>query len=228
MRRFIFCFGAFFFSFSSVFSSHQHTEAEYRELVNFRKSYNHVHLPFYDEIVDINRSFASNEEEVKIAHRKLFIPKDIKKECVESQKIKAELKELREFKQRYNHVHLPLYDDLIKINQQFAPNDEMKKKANSKNFMGTEKDYSGIGEKGGLQAVSNLFQNQQLRINELEKALDSQKNISAYLYGNVVGLANEFDKAILFLRAQRLQQAVSAPTVQYFESIEIKRYLSYQ
>jgi|JI9StandDraft_1071089.scaffolds.fasta_scaffold122049_2 hypothetical protein len=52
-----------------------------KDIVKLRKfvnSYYHVHLPFYDEVVSINKSFAPNETAALKAHRILFIPKDIR------------------------------------------------------------------------------------------------------------------------------------------------------
>jgi hypothetical protein len=81
------------FGFLSVASATD-TEREIQELRKFQKRYWHVHLPFYDEIVEVNRSFAPSEEEGKKAHRVLFIPKNIKEIMTEQERTIEEFRRL--------------------------------------------------------------------------------------------------------------------------------------
>ncbi|GAO98626.1 hypothetical protein Cva_01290 [Caedimonas varicaedens] len=48
-----------------------------KSLRSFRERYNHVKLSLYDELIEINKSFAPNDSKEQ-ARRHLFIPKDIK------------------------------------------------------------------------------------------------------------------------------------------------------
>ena len=60
------------------YQTYKSQRANEKKLAHFQTSYWHVHLPFYNEIVEINRKFAPQDRK-KIAHRENFLEKGIQK-----------------------------------------------------------------------------------------------------------------------------------------------------